>query len=808
MEARGQGESFSESALTLSLSQRERGHTVSALTLSLSQRERGHTVSALTLSLSQRERGHTVSALTLSLSQRERGLFLHFAFLLFFMASVALPTVAASGMPSPPEIQFIQVGFAGCYKAGAWTQVEVALRGGDEVFDGELVVIAPDGDGVPVRATVPCRLAPGEQSSMRLITRIGRVRGELTVEFRIAGRTLARKVFTAAGKTGENTFPPALEFRKLIVVMGETSMGADEAARLGGTEAATRPVVVRLDSIRELPTDWLAYEGVDAVLLSTARPEMYAEAKPDDQRLAALRQWVRMGGRLAISAGERALETLSAGGPLGQFLPGRIEAVVPLRQTGELESYCGSRSSVFQAAGGRGMIRVPRLLQARGAIEAQEADLPLVVRVAEGFGQIVFLAADLDAPPLAQWTDRGLLTAKLLDLPPADAVEPHSAAAMRHFGYEDMAGQLRGALDHYAGVSATPFWLAAVLIAVYILLIGPGDYFFLRRVVGRMQWTWLSFSLLVAGACIGAWMLANHLKGNRLHVNQIDLVEVDAEALRLRGAAWLSVFSPRTESFALSLAPRLPDGKSAADARSWFAWLGLSGSGLGGMNPRNREPSQWTEPFAYSPDHGALLGVPIGVWSSRGFTARWQAPCAVFPAAELAVGDDQLLRGEIRNTLDFALEKCVLIHGRSAYELGTLPPGGAAELGAMSRRSDLKTFLTGQKALLGEGDKFQQEATPYNQASLEPVYVLRAMMFYQAAGGRRYTGLWLDNQDFVDLSSLLKTGRAILVAEAPADANAAPRPGATLLGNGKPLDQAQTEHRVVYRFIYPVNAEH
>ena len=42
------------------------------------------------------------------------------------------------------------------------------------------------------------------------------------------------------------------------------------------------------------------------------------------------------------------------------------------------------------------------------------------------------------------------------------------------------------------------------------------------------------------------------------------------------------------------------------------------------------------------------------------------------------------------------------------------------------------------------------------------------MTFYEAAGGLRYTGLANRYQGFVDLSDLLKTNRAVLVAEAPA----------------------------------------
>ncbi len=69
-----------------------------------------------------------------------------------------------------------------------------------------------------------------------------------------------------------------------------------------------------------------------------------------------------------------------------------------------------------------------------------------------------------------------------------------------HYGYSDLAGQMRSALDRFTGVRQAPFWLVAGLIVAYILLIGPGDYFFLRKVVRRMEWTWLTFpSIVVLG---------------------------------------------------------------------------------------------------------------------------------------------------------------------------------------------------------------------------------------------------------------------------------------------------------------------
>ena len=203
--------------------------------------------------------------------------------------------------------------------------------------------------------------------------------------------------------------------------------------------------------------------------------------------------------------------------------------MISLHQTGALESYCGSRAGVIQAGPRKAEMRIPRLAGVAGTVEAREAEVPLVIRTARGFGQVIFLAGDLDKPPLSGWKDRPLLVARLLDMPTAAAAEESKEnTAVMHYGYSDLSGQMRSALDRFTGVRLVPFWFVAGLIVVYILLIGPGDYFFLRKVVGRMEWTWLTFPTIVVVVSVAAYVLAYQLKGDQLRVNQVDLVDVDA----------------------------------------------------------------------------------------------------------------------------------------------------------------------------------------------------------------------------------------------------------------------------------------
>ena len=61
----------------------------------------------------------------------------------------------------------------------------------------------------------------------------------------------------------------------------------------------------QVSDVERLPTQWYGYEGVDAVILSTSRPEIYAKLTANDARVQALDQWVRMGGRLVLCVGSQ-----------------------------------------------------------------------------------------------------------------------------------------------------------------------------------------------------------------------------------------------------------------------------------------------------------------------------------------------------------------------------------------------------------------------------------------------------------------------------------------------------------------------
>lgn len=724
---------------------------------------------------------------------------------LFLFALLLVPSAAWGQAYQPPKFVGLRVGIANQYKAGLWTQVELTLLGGSEMLTGSVSVIVPDGDGVPGRVSTPpskpCEVLPGQPRVVRLVTRFGRA-DDLVAEFRVDGKVVAKRAFRAGMQADGESFGDPLEQQKLIVSVGESPLSVVGEAKPQRLEDEAKPVIAHVTDIEELPMHWYAYEGVHAIILSTGRPEMYRKLASNNARVQALDQWVRMGGKLILCVGSQGDEILAENQPLRQFVPGRFVGGASLGQTGAIETYVGSHSSIAQAVKGKPKLRISRLAGVRGVVEVDEGGTPLVIRTARGFGQVVFVAVDLDQWPLSKWPDRPRLLARLLDLPGSGSEESAENAAMMHYGYRDLAGQLRSGLDQFSGIKIVPFWLVAGLIFGYILLIGPADYFFLRKVVRRMEWTWVTFPAIVILVCLGAYVMAYQFKGSQIRVNQIDLVDVDAASGQMRGATWMNVFSPRMESFDFTVKPQGTNGHPAPDSQVLMAWLGLPGNGLGGMNSRASGGGLWPEEFRYANNLRAMDGVPIQVWSTKSLTARWNAGSATCPEADL-IESDRILTGSITNTLPFALQDCTVLYGESAYELGTIAPNQAKRLGASVKQTGIKTFLT---KVLGERDGGRQAGSPYNQWNADPSYTLETMMFYQAAGGRHYARLYNSYQEFVDLSGLLKTGRAILFTKKPAPA-AAGHFGATLFDGDKPLGGEQDRHETIYRFLFPVKTE-
>ena len=280
----------------------------------------------------------------------------------------------------------------------------------------------------------------------------------------------------------------------------------------------------------------------------------------DALRGRSLVDWVERGGHLVVAVG--ANWQLVRDSVLAPILPGLPNGQVRVASLEALDAFAGSPTKQITPPGSAPVMvtKLEEVKERGGAVLSVTANLPLVVRGAYGFGRVTLITLDVDQKPFSDWPDRSLFWVRALDLkrPRAD----QTAAGSRHgrprfnpYGISDLSSQLRAALEQFPGVKLIPFGWVAFFIFLYILLIGPGDYFFLKKVLKRMELTWITFPTIVLTVSLVAYYAAYVLKGNDLLVNKVDLVDIDQQAGIVRGNTWMSLFSPQNRDYNIRAIP-------------------------------------------------------------------------------------------------------------------------------------------------------------------------------------------------------------------------------------------------------------
>lgn len=737
-------------------------------------------------------------------------------------AAVACPLAAFAQEPAKLQITALELGFNGVYKLGCWTQAAVTLQGGDEAFTGVVEMTLSDPEGVPtVVVSPPSRavaVVPGQATVARLFVRPGQEGAAIAVRvLDDRGRERARRSFYPGPEAGGEIITGGLPSTNRVIASFGSRRGVGDVFRgeapADDERLATRTVII--DDASDLPLEWYGYESLDTLVLVSDQAELFRPLAAAPQRIDALARWVELGGRVVVFCGVDAPELIGPDAPLAPLAPGVFDKLVPLRESQPLEAFVNS--DVALVSGRQFQLQVPRLAEVRGRVLAyagpDPADLPLAVRARRGLGEITFIAVDPDAAPLADWPGRVNLLRRAL----AGSAEQAEAGQGAYVQSEDLIDRLRRALDSsFEGVKTAPFALVALLVILYILLIGPGDYFLVKRVLRRMELTWITFPVIALSVSTAAYWAAHAMKGDQLRVNQVEIVDVDLSTGQARGTVWTHFFSPRVDRYDLTLHPAFgasepgrprpqpssePErprsrqssepGGSPPRSPSLVAWLGATGAGLDGMQGRHGQTGLFDQGYSFSPPLDALLELPVQEWSTKTLVGRWSDELVEPIDAQLQpVGEDQLA-GKLTNRTGVALRDCVLMRGKLAYRLPDLADGAAATVDDSVRTSSVKTALIDREAGV------ESASLHLDAATLDVDRLAIAMMFHESLGGVAYAQSPNRYQAFTDLSRLLAGDQAVLLARAPDG-------GSQWQDGDAPLASDQDRRWVYYRFVIPL----
>jgi hypothetical protein len=693
--------------------------------------------------------------------------------------------------PSKIEVENIRVGFdaslstsktSNTFKIGTWTPVWVQLRAGPEPFNGFMQVMVADDDGTPVAYSLAVKVEANKSERYTAYVRPGAREPEIEI------RLIDANGRHAGGARQDMLIPQGvgsiMPNETLILTLGRPQ-GIETMVELPGFKvpasgpngsAVDEIVTARIDAqTGMLPGRWIGYDAARAIVFDTN--DRQALTALDALRGQPLVDWVERGGHLVVAVGANwQIVRDSVLAPILPGLPSGQERVTSLEA---LDRFAGSSKQITPP--GTGAVMVTKLQEVKergGTIMALASNLPLVVRGSHGFGRVTLITLDVDQKPFSDWPDRSLFWVKALDLrrPSIDPTGAGSPMAPRWYGVSDLSSQLRAALEQYPGVKLIPFGWVAFFIFLYILLIGPGDYFFLKKVLKRMELTWITFPTIVLTVSLVAYYAAYVLKGNDLLVNKVDLVDIDQEAGIARGNTWISLFSPQNRDYTIHAIPTPLDRddstttatssggetpRAPAGTDVVMSWFSAPEDRFAAMGNSSRRFSFSGSGYAYQPPGGVefLENVRIPIWSTKCVTAQWFSPAAPLVEADLIQAGTDRVEGTITNRQSIPLEDAILAYGKDVYDLGTLSPGTAVRI-ELGKQRNLSGYLKAKAAKYTSESPWQRDAFKIDRFAL-----MQAIMFHESETAPTNERV-LGNSPLhhIDLSGQMALGHPMLVA--------------------------------------------
>lgn len=565
---------------------------------------------------------------------RRRRSLIRSAALALVVLATALPLWAAGAQGAAPGLVMeARPALGGYFKYGEWLPVWLLVENNGPDLAAEARVSLTDSGGTTTYVA-PADLPGGSRKRIPLYVLPSSFTHQLEIRLVSGDRLLASEKVDVRPQ-------PNVHYLVGLVSPQRGALALIDGVQLPGQN---RPIILidlaladlpdRVEGLRSLNT--LVINALDTSVLTT-------------EQQTALETWVRQGGRLVIGGGASARQALSglpaSLAPLDAIEVAEVQALPGLETFAKAEAVRVPGPFVVAAGEGPGARRL-----------AGEAELPLVLEWAVERGFVNFVALDLATSPFDAWVGTGSFWEALLS-PGAEYPEwlPFDMSVR-----QTRAGSMPYALSNLPALDLPSIRGLSILLAVYIVLIGPVNFLVLRW-RRRLHLAWATTPLFTLVFSAGAFTLGYALRGTDLILNKIAIVEVqpggDASV-----SSYLGLFSPSQRSYQIEVA-----GESL-------------------LSPLRMEGDPWNSSGAAIPlemvfqqgNPGAVRGLAVNQWSMQSFMAESAWPDFGSISADLQLAG-QVLQGSLTNGTAFTLQDAVLLLGSRFVRLGDLEPGQTKE---------------------------------------------------------------------------------------------------------------------------------
>jgi hypothetical protein len=619
------------------------------------------------------------------------------AWLLLLFCILALPARAA--------LQFdVFLGYDGVVPNGTWIPVVCEIKNDGPSFNGVVEVDSDAGSsgqkrrmavelptGTLKRITIPVISTTRnyQRWDVRLLDERGKVRAEqLSIQIRKEVNS-GTPILGALPRTA--SFTPSL----LPIKLPQPGM-QPAAARLLPTIFPDNPLVL---------------EGMSALYLNSAKAAELRLREPN--QVDALYRWLNAGGHLII--GVEQISDITATPWLDQLFPVELKDIKTIRRHPELQEWLRTGAWTTNASRSQRMPQMnfpgqrrknspfPQNAQTQvlsssgnpfgnlesdsnfelaeiqvgvgtlrdGQVIQDAEDTPLMISANRGRGRITVLMFSPEREPFRSWKNLPTFWSKLADVP-ADLYVTND------YGYRGEVGSdgIFGAMIDTRQVHKLPVEWLLLLLIVYLVVIGPLDQFWLKK-IGKPMLTWITFPCYVVMFSLLIYFIGYKLRAGESEWNEFHLVDVfvNGEKAQLRGRTYASIYAPSNQRYEV-------DGGDETYATLRGEYVPTYGA---------NQSTEKANVMQYGDTFKAEIFVPV--WTSQLFISDWWQPAAIpLSVTVTSQGDGWQVNAENRTENKLTNAK-IAIEGY-LLELGEIPAKGSKVFKvARAQGTSLKDFV-------------------------------------------------------------------------------------------------------------------
>jgi hypothetical protein len=577
-------------------------------------------------------------------------------------------------------------GWDGCYRPMEWMPVEVGISSNlTEPFGGSLVVSGPQDSQNRLHIVHPFVLTPNVALSVPLVTKMSFGIGKCSVTIRDEqGQTRSDQAIELWDPSGKSRMLQVVRDPDVLIgVMGQPLFSVLRLSQdtVAASSRGPGKVFVGHKTYRAIPWDWTGFVSLDLLILYN--PD-WTQLRPEQIR--AVCDWVSNGGTLLLILGSH---PLPADSPLLEIMPfsvGRPRQTTISEQVlarWELDSGSAETVTAWPLS-----LKPSALL-----MNPSESSSDLFGVGLAGFGRIAVLAFDPSqlssgqaARSAAFWTNR--IAACLSDQPAseraADRATPAGAGRRTIILSEKASEGSNTRPDHFykTGVSQSfanhileyqydlkqmrplSIWWVILILASMAVLLGPVDYFVLKR-LDRLPLTWLTSIGWIAIFTVGAYYGVQALRGGRMQVRAVSVLDSIAGGPTGWATHYLGIFAPKSDDYQLE----------GLAARQW--WSGLA---AGTDEIYAQQGGFVTRQIYCQQIDGTNLpfSVPINIWTVQSLVGEAPSADMPFKATVERAGDTATV--EITNSSEGPIRAGFVLFEDAYIEIPAMAAGRTMRL--------------------------------------------------------------------------------------------------------------------------------